>query len=161
MRHRRLGMALALALGATVGVLELPIGSSAAPAVTSGFAIGDVYGGSGASVTFWGAQWASDNYVSGGSAPNSFKGYADVVTPTSACTGTFSTAPGNSSAPPPAVGATTEVLVVNSVTKNGPVISGTYVDIVTVTTNGGYGPDPGHPGTGTVVGSVCGGGNPD
>src|SRR2546426_5043276 len=36
-------------------------------------------------------------------------------------------------------------------TKKGPVISGDIVHIVPVHTNAGYAPNPGHPGTGTIV----------
>ena len=57
-----------------------------------------------------------------------------------------------------------QVLVVNSVSKSGDVISGTYNDIDVVNTNPGYGPDPGHAGTGTVMtdcNSGNGGGVPD
>ena len=57
----------------------------------------------GSAVEFWGAQWAKDNSLSGGSAPASFKGYADSV-PTTAtgdpvCSGTWTARTGNSSAP--------------------------------------------------------------
>jgi hypothetical protein len=47
------------------------------------------------------------------------------------------------------------VLVTPSVTKSGPAISGSVTKIVVVSTNSGYGPDPGTPGTGTVVATLC------
>jgi len=53
-----------------------------------------------ANVTFWGAQWSGLNTLTGGSAPASFKGFAD--NPNSkppACGGTWTTTPGNSSSP--------------------------------------------------------------
>jgi hypothetical protein len=43
------------------------------------------------------------------------------------------------------------VIVSSHITKRGPVISGDIVHIVLVRTNPGYGPNPGHPGTGTIV----------
>jgi hypothetical protein len=47
------------------------------------------------------------------------------------------------------------VIVSSHITKRGPVISGDIVHIVLVRTNAGYGPNPGHPGTGTIVGQLC------
>jgi len=147
------GMALALpANGAIAGATPGP--------EFSAFAVSDGAVAAGPNVEYWGAQWAQDNVLLNGSdAPHSFKGFADTVVPAVGCTGSFTTRPGNSSVPPsPAVLPANDVfvLVVNSVTKSGPVISGTYVDILEVVTDPGYGPDPGHPGTGVVLGSVCG-----
>ena len=49
------------------------------------------------------------------------------------------------------------VLVTNSVTKSGPVITGTIKEFALVATNSGYDSNPGHPGTGTVIGLIpCG-----
>ncbi len=47
------------------------------------------------------------------------------------------------------------VIVTNKVTKSGSTISGTIFHIVIVKTNAGYDANPGHPGTGTVVGTIC------
>jgi hypothetical protein len=47
------------------------------------------------------------------------------------------------------------VIVSSHITKSGPVISGNIVHIVLVRTNPGYGPNPGHLGTGTIIGQVC------
>ena len=47
------------------------------------------------------------------------------------------------------------VVVTSKVTKSGSTISGTIVHIVVVKTNAGYDANPGHPGTGTVVATVC------
>jgi hypothetical protein len=47
------------------------------------------------------------------------------------------------------------VIVTCSVSKNGSSISGGAVHIVVVRTNPGYIGDPGHLGTGTVVGFIC------
>ena len=158
MRIPRRGLSAALATTALLAVC-----TATAPADTTGlFAIGDMNSAPNASVEFWGAQWWKDNTVSGGTAPASFKGLA--VTPTGLCSGTFTTGPGNSVDPPASVGTQIQVLVVNSVSKSGDVISGTYNDIDVVNTNPGYGPDPGHAGTGTVMtdcNSGNGGGVPD
>jgi hypothetical protein len=135
--------------------------SSAAPADDIGtFVIGNGSDIPGATVEFWGAQWWKLNSVSGESAPPSFKGFAVTVNPDGPCSGTFTTRPGDSSDPPPTIASEIPVLVTDDVTKSGAVISGHYSDIVMVSTDPGYGPDPGHPGTGTVLGSICGSGSP-
>ena len=43
------------------------------------------------------------------------------------------------------------VLVATQVVKAGSTISGDVLSIVVVQTNPGYGPNPGHPGTGVVI----------
>lgn len=104
-------------------------------------------------VTFWGAQWAKDNPLSP-SAPASFKGYAIEVN--GACGSTWVSTTGNSAPPPPGpLASTIPVIVASSVKQTGSVISGNIVSIVTVATNPGYAPDPGHAGTGKVVAKVC------
>ena len=40
-------------------------------------------------------------------------------------------------------------------TKQGSTISGTILHIVVVQVDPGYGPDPGHAGTGTIVATIC------
>jgi hypothetical protein len=47
------------------------------------------------------------------------------------------------------------VIVTSAASKSGSAISGDTPHIVVVKTNPGYLPDPGHPGTGTVVSQVC------
>ena len=47
------------------------------------------------------------------------------------------------------------MIVASSITKTGSTIGGDVVGIVTVRTNPGYEPNPGHEGTGTVVATVC------
>jgi len=119
------------------------------------FVVGD-QSASGA-VTFWGAQWAKVNALSGGAAPNSFKGFANTLSSNPPqCGGTWSTRPGNSPPPPDApLPAFMAVLVASSANQSGPTISGNISSIVIVKTNPGYQPDPGHPGTGTVVAVLC------
>lgn len=119
------------------------------------FVVGD-RSASGA-VTFWGAQWDRVNSLSGGSAPNSFKGFAQTLSSKPPkCGGSWSTRPGNSPPPPDApLPDFMAVLVASSINKSGPTISGNITSIVIVKTNPGYQSDPGHPGTGTVVGVLC------
>ena len=47
------------------------------------------------------------------------------------------------------------VIVSSRITKRGSVISGNVLHVVLVRTNAGYGPNPGHPGTGTIVATLC------
>jgi hypothetical protein len=76
---------------------------------------------------------------------------------TPACGGTFTTRPGNSSAAPDAsvIPAFMGVIVTSEVSKAGSTISGPISRIVVVTPDPGYAPNPGHPGTGTVVATFC------
>jgi hypothetical protein len=107
------------------------------------------------SVTFWGAQWAKSNSLSGGAADSSFKGFA--VSPAKPqCGGTWTTDPGNSAPPPKGpLPAYMAVSVTSKSAKAGKTISGNVVHIVIVKTNPGYDSNPGHAGTGTVVATVC------
>jgi hypothetical protein len=119
------------------------------------FAIGDNNAAIGTSVTFWGAQWAKVNSLSGGPAPSSFKGFAEHPTTPSCGTG-WTADPGNSTPPPNGpLPAYMAVIVTSAASKSGSTISGNTVHIVVVKTNPGYAPNPGHAGTGTVVAVVC------
>ncbi len=119
------------------------------------FVIGDKNAARGTAVTFWDAQWAKKNPTSGGSAPRSFKGFAEDPT-TPSCGVIWTTDPGNSTPPPDGPLPTyMAVIVTSSVGKNGSEISGNTVHIVVVKTNPGYASNPGHSGTGTVVAVVC------
>jgi hypothetical protein len=119
------------------------------------FAIGDLESKTGTQVTFWGAQWWKGNSTSTGSKASSFKGFAQSPS-TPACGVGWRTDPGNST-PPPAgpLPAFMAVIVTSNYGQSGSAISGDTVHIVIVQTNPGYQPDPGHPGTGTVVAQVC------
>jgi probable HAF family extracellular repeat protein len=118
--------------------------------------VGDQSASIGAGVTFWGAQWSSLNNLSGGAAPASFKGFASTLaTEPPTCRISWTTGPGASSDPPAAVPSYMGVVVSTTVGKSGPTISGDVLSIVVVQTNAGYAPDPGHPGTGTVVAQFC------
>ena len=116
-----------------------------------GFVVGDQ--SATGQVEFWGAQWAKDNSLSGGSAPSSFKGFENSGSVT--CGGTWTTDPGNSSGPPSSVPTFMAVIVSSSITKSGSTISGDVKAIVIVQTDPGYAGNPGHAGTGTVVAVVC------
>ncbi len=127
------------------------------PHLASGsFVIGDLNSAIGTPVTFWGAQWSRDNALSGGGAPASFKGFAkNIPNNPPKCGDTWTTRPGNSSNPPDSVPDQMAVIVSSSISQSGSTISGNTPKVVVVRTNSGYQPDPGHPGTGTVVSQVC------
>jgi Bacterial Ig-like domain (group 3) len=127
------------------------------------FVIGDVSAGplssqtvaSGPAVTFWGAQWAKVNVLSGGPAPSAFKGFAPGKT-AAACGTTWLSGDGGSTSPPaaplpPYMG----VIVASSIGKSGSTTSGNTVHIVVVKTSAGYSPDPSTPGTGSIVATGC------
>ena len=105
--------------------------------------VGEVYG-----------SW-EENPPSAGLAAASFKGLADTVIAT--CGETWTTNPGNSSPPPANVSGSVPVVVSSQITKTGSVISGDTTEVVSVQVDPGCAGDPGHAGTGTVVGIVCGG----
>ncbi len=146
------------AAGAAVAAASLALAGGAlaeAPSNPGTFVIGDQNVLVGSQVTFWGAQWWKDNPLSTGLAPASFKGFAVDATPT--CGQDWTTDPGNSSHPPATVGDVIPVIVSSQITKTGPVISGDTTEVALVQVDPGYAGDPGHPGTGTVVGFACGG----
>jgi len=120
------------------------------------FVVGDLSESVGASVTFWGAQWARANALSGGEAPSSFKGYANnlsLLPPV--CGITWTSSPGNSSHPPATVPSYMGVLVSSVVSRSGSTLSGNAVRIAVIQTDPGYLPNPGGTGTGTVVAEYC------
>ena len=124
---------------------------------TGAFAIGDGNATVNSAVSFWGSRWWKDNQISTASAPPAFKGYA-VTVDAKACT--FQTTTGNSASPPDGpLPPVITVLVTSSVTQSGSTVSGKITEFALVATNDGYDSNPGHPGTGTVIGILpCGGG---
>jgi hypothetical protein len=156
MRHRTWRLMLTGA-AATLASLVLAGGAMAdQPSNPGMFVIGDQNVTVGSQVTFWGAQWWTDNPLGTGLAPASFKGFAENASAT--CGQEWTTDPGNSSHPPSTVDDTIPVIVSDQITKIGPVIFGDTTEVVLVKVDPGYAGDPGHPGTGTVVEIVCGGG---
>lgn len=119
------------------------------------FVIGDGNAAAGNSVTFWGVQWQALNTLASGPAPASFKGFEDQPA-VAACGQAWATDPGNSTPPPSGpLPAYMAVIVSSSVTQSGSAISGNTPSMVVVKTDGGYAPDPGHAGTGTVIAKIC------
>ena len=106
----------------------------------------------GKSVTFWSSQWAGLNALN--DVPSSFKGFAGAV-PAAGCGSAWFSRPGDSATPPASLPAYMAVIVTTSVGKTGSTISGNTTAMVIVKTDSGYAPDPGHPGTGTVVATAC------
>jgi hypothetical protein len=111
---------------------------------------------------FWGSQWDQMNPMSGlGPSPSAMKGFAGfednfLGLPPPVCGGSWSTDTGNSTPPPPGpLPAFMGLIVSSNVTQNGSVITGDIKDVVIVRTNPGYAPNPGSPGTGTIVGFLC------
>jgi FtsP/CotA-like multicopper oxidase with cupredoxin domain len=124
------------------------------------FVLGNGSSATGSTVMWWGAQWAKNNILSGGAAPNAFKGFAENVslptsTPPATCGAPWTSSPGNSGAPPATVPQYMGVLVSSSINKSGSSISGNTTQIVVVNVAAGYGPSPGKAGTGTVVAVFC------
>jgi hypothetical protein len=121
------------------------------------FVIGDLVATPLNHVTWWGSQWAALNPMSRGPAPASMKGFAGFedmpVIPN--CPGTYTTDTGNSTPPPATVPDYMGVIVSSHITQNGSVITGDITEIAIVKTDPGYGPSPGHAGTGTVVVVIC------
>ena len=129
------------------------------------FTLGDLTvagAGSSPTVTWWSHSWSSLNSLSGGLAPASFKGFAANVT-TLPSTRARPTCAGRASRPAPATAGSRRtrspsymgVVVAGSVTQSGSTVSGTWGSVVVVHTDPGYGPNPGHPGTGTIVATFC------
>jgi hypothetical protein len=115
------------------------------------FAVGDASAAPGATATFWSSTWAGANTLD---APPAFKGWV-ARDGAPACGREWATDPGNSSDPPAAVPRYLAVAVTSAIGKSGSDITGDTAGIVVVETQSGYGPAPGHVGTGVVVARVC------
>jgi hypothetical protein len=129
-----------------------------------GFALGDQTVDSATpttTLTWWGSKWSKSNSLSGGTAPASFKGFAQtfVSGPTTvtdpACGGTWTGSTGGGANLPNSVPAYMALVVPSKITQSGSTISGNVAEVVIVKTNAGYQPDPSDPGTGTVVATLC------
>src|SRR3989441_5847188 len=95
----------------------------------------------GTSVTFWGAQWATLNPLTGGLAPARFQGFAETTSSTD-CGASWSTNTGNSSNPPASAPSFMAVIVAGSGRPSGPVLSGGPTGIGVIQTNPGLSPAP-------------------
>jgi len=134
---------------ASDGATQLSVTSTAwVYAMTDGgsFVVGDGNASIGGAVQFWGAGWANANTLSGGAAPDAFKGFAPGRSPI--CVGNWSARPGESATPPATVPAYTAVLVASSITKDEAKINGNSIHVVLVGTSADSG-------TGTVVYMIC------
>jgi hypothetical protein len=119
------------------------------------FVIGDLVNmAGGVTVNFWGSQWIKNNPMSGGPAPPGFKGFENGNA-LPACGSTWTSQPGNSSSPPATIPPFMSVIVSSQVQQVGNVITGNVKRIIVVQTNPGYGPNPGHWGSGQVVAILC------
>jgi hypothetical protein len=121
------------------------------------FVIGDTRAAVGSTVTFWGSQWSDRNPLTGGAAPNAFKGYAAAVPGGGgpACGARWTTVSGNSAPPPSTVPRYMGVVVSGEIDRSGSTISGDVKRIVVVKTDPGYKAAPGGAGTGRVVAVAC------
>jgi uncharacterized repeat protein (TIGR01451 family) len=135
-------------IGDSCEMYEFPVGGA--------FVVGaGVENGVGSSVTFWGSRWNRANGFGQGRV-DSFKGFQNGGLAGLTCGDTWTSLPGNSTPPPETVPAYMRVVVSTSISKQGSVITGDVAKIVIVRTDPGYDGNPGHPGTGEVVGVVCG-----
>jgi hypothetical protein len=115
--------------------------------------VGNLNAGKGNAVEYWGAQWAKINSLSTGPAPNAFKGFA--ATAPQSCGGNWTSSPGNSPDPPAIVPSYMGVIASSTALQSGNDLMGDVPIIIVVKTDSGYGPSPGHDGTGTVVAVFC------
>src|SRR5262249_6531975 len=92
---------------------------------SGGFVLGDQSAAIGTTQEFWGAQWANLNGLSGGAAPDSFKGFAEnLSSEPPKCGVSWATRGGDSSDPPATIPTYMGVLVSSAVDKSGATISG-------------------------------------
>jgi hypothetical protein len=149
---------LVVLAGIAVAIVAGP--GSAEPTRSTGlFVLGDVTAANATAtdtVTWWSHSWWLANSLTKGPAPAAFKGFAtDFSSDAPTCGDTWTTGPGNSPHPPDDVSGVITVLVSDAITKSGDTISGNIVKVVQVATDPGYGPNPGHPGTGRIVSTLC------
>jgi hypothetical protein len=120
------------------------------------FVIGDKNSSTGTNVTYWSSMWSRLNLLSGGASPDGFKGFAsDPTTKPPSCGSTWDARPGDSGKPANTVPSYMGILVSSKIGKSGSTISGDIPQIVVITTDPGYGPNPGQPGTGTEIATFC------
>jgi hypothetical protein len=105
-------------------------------------------------VNFWGSQWWKNNFMSGfvNAGYPAFKGYADESDID--CGGTWLTRLATARIRRKR-SRRVLVIVTTTVHKDGPNISGDIQQILLVTSDGNYGPAPGHRGGGPVKEVIC------
>ncbi|MEW5848200.1 MAG: RHS repeat-associated core domain-containing protein [Myxococcota bacterium] len=123
-------------------------------------------------VNFWGAQWAKQVQEGDYDAHAEFKGYAEVNGDVRLCQvqsnrhstpplnpGCWTSKPGNSHPPVMTAPARVQALVATSIDKQSGVVFGNIAGVVVLELDAApaYGPDPGHPGYGTIVEVVMAG----
>jgi len=127
------------------------------PGFTGTFVIGDENAQIGNHVTFWGSHWAQHNTSSNGDTPEGFMGFAGSLSPNLAeCGGTWRGNVGGGTNPPMMIPEFITAVASSSITRSGSHVNGDIALVVLIQTDSGYEPNPGHPGTGTIVGIVCG-----
>ncbi len=116
------------------------------------FVVGDRSIALGGRVTFWDSQWsAANSFSSGVGAPAAFKGFATSTSSPPAAGHGWTSGAGDSTSPPSSLPSYMAVIVSSKVSQSGSTISGDTVRIAIVQVQGGYAPNPGHAGSGTVV----------
>jgi len=118
------------------------------------FVVGDLSAATGATVNWWGSQWATTNALSGGPAPSAFKGFASSFTGALHCGMTWESSGGTSSDPPAAVPAYMAVIVSRSISGPDSKIIGDTSEVVIISTERGYAPNAGHEGFGVILARV-------
>jgi len=142
--------------GTTLSVWTRGRGAYVYPLSGPSFVIGDRSAVVGQKVTFWGAQWAKSNKLSGGAAPAAFKGFAETTNPNPPfCGGNWTAGTGAPLGLPATLPSTIRVIVASSVTKSGPGVAGDIPQMAVINVDPGYQPDLDHPGTGTVGSVDC------
>jgi hypothetical protein len=128
------------------------------PVFEGNFVIGDLDAVVGNHVTFWSPRWARLNSLSGGPAPDSFKGFARHPNPDPAqCGGTWTSTPGNSSHPRDDIPRFITVIASSRITQSGSTIMGDVPILVVVRTDEEMdSPSSEHEGlTGRVISITC------
>lgn len=101
--------------------------------------------------TFWSPKWSSLNPVNGGPAPPAFKGFESSASGVVPAGSSWTTSAGAQATPPAQIPQYLAVIVTDSVSKDGSLLSGNVAKTAVVKADPGYGNTLDSPGTGTVV----------
>lgn len=118
------------------------------------FVIGDRSATPGATINWWGSQWADTNALSGGRGPSAFKGFASAFSGPLRCGISWESSGGTSSNPPASVPSYMAVIVSSAIGRPDSRIRGDATEIAIVRINPGYAPNAGHEGYGVIVAKV-------